>query len=69
MSRMSARSEAYARSDDSSSSIACVRFDNVGGGWARDEDDDPASSDMSLIGDTREGESGRPGNENSIERR
>lgn len=70
MSRIRAKSEAYARSDDSSSNKACARFDIVGaGGWGRDEEEDPASSDKSLILDAREGESGRPGSEYSWERR
>jgi len=56
---MRARSEAYARSDDSNSSNACVRFDIVGGVGVRDVDKDAISS---LRPGMTEGESGRPEN-------
>jgi hypothetical protein len=58
ISRMRARSDAYARSEESNSSNACVRFDIVGGVGTGDTDDDASSSSS---GDMSDGKSNEPG--------
>jgi hypothetical protein len=60
ISRMRAKSDAYARSEVSNSINACVRLDIVGGVGGRDEDK-TASSLSSSRGDMADGESGLAG--------
>lgn len=65
ISRMRARSDAYARSEESNSSNACVRFDIVGGVGAGDTDEEASDTDedasSSSSGDMSDGKSNEPG--------